>query len=589
MKKMLPKTCAVLLSMTMALTLAPVNVPAAEAETEFVEETVTESLAEDETELQTETEAQTETETEAQTESEIVEQTEAETEAQTEAETASETRGETGFDFSGGESVDLLLDAGKDTKYDAARVFGSDRFGTSFRTAEIISNHAEGKHDNIVVAYGMNFPDALSGGYLTDVKNAPMLLINPSNEGKVLDYIRKNMKSGGTVYLLGGSLVIRDAFASSLKKAGIKYKRLGGAGRYDTNLNILKETAVKGDELLVARGDAFPDSLSGSAVGKPMLLVGKSLTQAQKAWLEDAGIKKFYILGGKGAVSDSIVNELKKTCPGVPSERVDGANRWDTSYRIARKFFPSAEVISVATGENFPDALSGAPLAMMAQSPIVLVSDKVWSHAHKYVEEAGIREELVFGGYYAINNATAGRILTGSRSYPSFRSLGIKENASADKIIDEEVAEAAGLYFIGSDHMVTALPDASDYDKAFGVVNYVGGRYAYGTDTTALGMVKNGSGTCFAYSELTYYMLKKMGVACWLTIPGRVSGVTQGNTGIGWIAYADHRTVVVKAGGKYYNADANAALFEVEIQGYSEPVEIDEAYAMYLIGKTNSY
>ncbi len=283
------------------------------------------------------------------------------------------------------------------------RVYGDNRYGTSYAVADALYKKT-GSFDNIVVAFGGNFPDALSGGYLAKVKNAPLLLINPSEEAKVLQYIKNHMKPNGTVYLLGGTGVIRSEFEKSLKNQAIKVKRLWGQGRYDTNLEILKESVKPGEEILVATGANYADSLSGSSVGKGMLLVGKGLTADQVKWIQNAGIKKFYILGGTGAVSSGIEAELKKF---GKVERLGGKNRYETSYLIAKMFFPKSDSVTLVSGKNFPDGLSGAPLAMLNDSSILLVSEGNTQYANQYVNYLNIDYCTIIGGVGAVPKKVA--------------------------------------------------------------------------------------------------------------------------------------------------------------------------------------
>ena len=59
--------------------------------------------------------------------------------------------------------------------------------------------------DSAVVACGTNYPDALSSAYLAKVKNAPLLLSEAREVNGTVDYIRKNVTKGKTVYLVGGA------------------------------------------------------------------------------------------------------------------------------------------------------------------------------------------------------------------------------------------------------------------------------------------------------------------------------------------------------------------------------------------------
>lgn len=58
-----------------------------------------------------------------------------------------------------------------------------------------------------------------------------------------------------------------------------------------------------------------------------------------------------------------------------PAERLAGENRFDTAAAVsAATFDPGVDVAFVATGQNFPDALAGGPLAGVRSAPILLTA-----------------------------------------------------------------------------------------------------------------------------------------------------------------------------------------------------------------------
>ena len=290
--------------------------------------------------------------------------------------------------------------------YYYARLYGKDRYETSYRIAQelfVINN----RFDNVVVASGMNYPDALSGCYLANLKEAPMMLVGPNTEANTMAKIRAYAKPGATLYLLGGLGSISQRFEAQVKGAGFKIKRLAKNDRYGTNLKILQECGIQGKDLLVASGLNYPDSLSASAVPKPLLLVGNALTKEQKALLASASVRRIYILGGTGSVSPAVEKELHAY--GLPVGRIGGANRFETSYLIAKKFFPKTTDLTLAYGHNFPDGLSAGPLAMCTKSPIVLCNsdEPVYQSAHKYLYESGAYKGYVIGGPTLITDKAA--------------------------------------------------------------------------------------------------------------------------------------------------------------------------------------
>ena len=291
------------------------------------------------------------------------------------------------------------------------RFSGKDRYATPQLVAdEMKSVLGVDKFDNVILATGKNFADALGGGYLAAKKNAPILLTSDKKAAEVNEYINANLKEGGTVYVLGGDAAVSEAALEGLNPDSVK--RLSGKTRYDTNLAILKEAGVDDEAILVATGKSSADSLSASALGLPMLLVdGKkeSLTADQKAFLEAHSSNTIYILGGSGAVSDSIENEIKAIHMPI---RLSGKTRYDTTIEIAKAFFQSPDkiIIAAARDKEFPDGLCAGPLAYAVKAPIILTNDGKSDQAAAYAAEYSIASGYITGGTARISDETADAI-----------------------------------------------------------------------------------------------------------------------------------------------------------------------------------
>ena len=92
-------------------------------------------------------------------------------------------------------------DTDKDDDPVFARVAGDSRYDTSTAAADALMNSlGVDKFDNIIVASGSDYPDALAGSYLAKVKNAPVVLVGKDTvtEYDVKQYISRNLKEGGT-------------------------------------------------------------------------------------------------------------------------------------------------------------------------------------------------------------------------------------------------------------------------------------------------------------------------------------------------------------------------------------------------------
>ena len=153
--------------------------------------------------------------------------------------------------------------------------------------------------------------------------------------------------------------------------------RLDGKDRYGTAAEISKETFPSGvDAVYAATGVNFPDALAGSAASGgdgPILLVTKhAIPAATSAELKRLKPRKIIVLGGTGVVSTTVERALKAFTSGKVTRQA-GSDRYSTAAAISAKHFdPGADVAFVATGTDFPDALTGGPAAAKLGGPILL-------------------------------------------------------------------------------------------------------------------------------------------------------------------------------------------------------------------------
>ena len=292
------------------------------------------------------------------------------------------------------------------------RISGKDRVKTALSVATALKDTlGVRKFDAVVIATGVNekFADALAGSYLANMKGAPILLYtNAGLSAQTVSFIEKNLNADGTVYILGGTGAIPETVEETL--AAYNVKRLSGKTRYETNLAILNEVGVSAaDEILVATGANFADSLSASATGLPLLLVnGKNttLTTAQTEFLQGMVGKKITIIGGTGAVSAEIEAAIEAIV-GVEAERISGKTRNNTSVMIAQKYFEDADFALITYSKNFPDGLAGGPLAYAMGAPLLLTNAGSESITNEYITAEGIERGYALGGDAAISDETA--------------------------------------------------------------------------------------------------------------------------------------------------------------------------------------
>ncbi|MBR5806545.1 MAG: cell wall-binding repeat-containing protein [Oscillospiraceae bacterium] len=284
------------------------------------------------------------------------------------------------------------------------RIKGKNRYETSFAIAKATKEKLGiDRYSTVIIANGKNFADALAGSYLAKVKTAPIIMASGTNNADIKAYLDANLVPGGKVYILGGTGAIPESLDTTL--SGYDVHRLKGKTRYETNIEILKEAGVTNQEIIVATGANFADSLSASAVGKPILLVdnSKGLSDVQKAYLDSLTTVKYFIVGGTGAVNENIEAQIARY---GTVERIKGKSRYETSVAIANRFFTNPKVAVLAYAENFPDGLSGGPLTMSLNAPLILTKTGKGNAAEVYIGANNIAEGYILGGASLIDDTT---------------------------------------------------------------------------------------------------------------------------------------------------------------------------------------
>lgn len=289
---------------------------------------------------------------------------------------------------------------------------GQDRFYTSAAIAQEYKNNEN--IDSVILAFGNNFPDALSGSMLSQKYKAPILLCGSTikESDAALNFIKSNLAASKTVYILGGTGSISSDVENELKSYGYTIKRIGGTDRFDTNVKVVSEfNAKEGTPVVIANGDNFPDALSISSAaaskGYPLLLTSTdTFTESFKEKLQQIKPSKLYIAGGLAAVSEENRNSMKNLLGLSDGDiiRLGGKDRYETSLKISDFFKLNSDTAVIANGESFPDALSGSSLAAFKSSPIILVNNQDVSMQKDFLHNSNYSNLIFLGGEGAINS-----------------------------------------------------------------------------------------------------------------------------------------------------------------------------------------
>ncbi len=239
------------------------------------------------------------------------------------------------FLLGGSGAVSLTVENVLLRNYIVRRVSGGDRYGTAAAIARDTISRNGGEvgtyqgRTTVLMASAESFADTLTGAPLAYGNNLPVLLTRaeamPTSTRAAL-----TAADPEAVIILGGTAAISGDVATSIQAMGIEVSRIGGNNRSETSLQFNEFVSATFDQerpnVIVARGDNFPDALVGATLAgrasTPIILADSPavLGRSAETYLRDrcGRIEQVQALGGNLAVSESVLNRavgLATDCP----------------------------------------------------------------------------------------------------------------------------------------------------------------------------------------------------------------------------------------------------------------------------------
>lgn len=298
------------------------------------------------------------------------------------------------------------------------RIGGKDRYEVSTGVSKVLEE--QGAYSGtVIIARGDLYTDALSGGPLSALEGAPVLLTG-TKALPTTTITELNRISPDKAIILGGTGSVSSNVETQLRNLGIQnIQRIGGKDRFEVSAGVAKQMADYSDTAIIASGLNFPDALSASGMagyaGMPILLVGTSTVpdSIQTFIKNNPDIRNFIIVGGPATVSDSVKTKIKQLRSGAIVDRIGGLNRYQVSINAANygieNYGMDLSSLVVARGDVFADALSGSPLASYAGAPILLTtSTKVENNVYNYLKQHQGKTDFMYilGGTGSITTTT---------------------------------------------------------------------------------------------------------------------------------------------------------------------------------------
>lgn len=260
------------------------------------------------------------------------------------------------------------------------RADGNGRIGTALGVSQCVFDAT----DTVVISRADVYADSLSGAPLANVRQAPVLL-TPTDD--LTDEVATEIARLGArnVVLLGGVEALDESVEAEARQLGYNVERFGGANRFHTAAIISEQLGGTATTAFITEGGAatpdrgWPDAVSAAPYAafsqQPILLAtAVSLPEETKQALDRMAITEAIVVGGPAAIGDAVFTELQTR--GNGPRRLAGSNRYETSVAVYREAVAqgmNAEVLFLATGNNWPDALITGPAAAANGQTFMLV------------------------------------------------------------------------------------------------------------------------------------------------------------------------------------------------------------------------
>ena len=192
-------------------------------------------------------------------------------------------------------------------QFNTERFQGADRYGTAVAIADELGNP-----DTLLLATGVDFPDAASAGAAGASLSGAVLLTAGNQLPPVTEsYLEEH--PGATRFAVGGPASAADPGATPLF----------GGGRYETAVAVAEEFFDDADAVGVVSGVAFADAITGGThMGRlrgPILLTAPGdLPEPTRVWLQDhaSNLTDAFIFGGTSAVSTAVEDQIRAALNG---------------------------------------------------------------------------------------------------------------------------------------------------------------------------------------------------------------------------------------------------------------------------------
>jgi len=190
--------------------------------------------------------------------------------------------------------------------------------------------------------------------------------------------------------------------------------RVAGANRFETAVGVSQRAfPTSAAAVVVVNGNSFADALSAGPLandlfGTLLLVTSTSIPEATRAEIDRLNPTSIYIVGGTGVVSSAVEEQLRPYAANPNFVyRIAGADRYATSRAVVDFIGPGINNLMIATGRNYPDALSAVPVANAFGVGALLLVDgartSLDAPTRALIEDRSTADLWVVGGTAAVS------------------------------------------------------------------------------------------------------------------------------------------------------------------------------------------
>lgn len=291
------------------------------------------------------------------------------------------------------------------------RISGNDRYDTALKISETFFKES----DNVILASGENYPDALLGGSLATQIKAPILLTRRTAVPNITSSEIKRL-SPKQIYVLGGINTISQSSLHNLFAPNTYIYRIAGNDRYETaqEINALRASLFYDED-----NNFFEDGITRHYFSS---VYGKNFYDALYA----APYYGFYRteyndLTYLDLIPENTIEDLEVTAHAIGditviysnneykyTSQTRGKNRYHTSVIMAKRFKErinkNLDTVVLVSGENYPDGLSASGVSAVEKAPVVLSpTHTLDSYVASFLKDNHIKKVIIVGGENSVS------------------------------------------------------------------------------------------------------------------------------------------------------------------------------------------